>query len=217
MSLLSTLRRLLTAGRAVTGGLSDADAGSQPLPLFVRWYQEAQRAGFLLPESMALATATEEGKPSLRFVLLKAYDERGFVFYTNYGSRKALEMDANPEATLLFHWDVLQRQVRLEGTVERISSEESEAYFRTRPRGSQIGAWASDQSEPLTNRKVLEDRVKEYEEKFLGREVPLPEFWGGYRLKPRSFEFWQGRANRLHDRIKFIEDGGAWTKIRLYP
>ncbi len=217
MSLLSTIRALFSAGRAVLGGLTEEDAGSDPLPLFRRWFEEAGRAGILLPESMALGTATPDGRPSIRFVLLKRYDERGFVFFTNYGSRKAVELEANPEATLLFHWAILQRQVRLEGTVQRVSQEESEAYFHSRPRGSQIGAWASDQSRPLGSRRELEVRVRKHEEEFRGREIPLPPFWGGYRLSPRSIEFWQGRANRLHDRVKFLREGAGWGRIRLYP
>jgi pyridoxamine 5'-phosphate oxidase len=217
MSVWSTLRGLLTAGKAVIAGLSEEDAGTLPLPLFARWFKEAERAGIFLPESMALATATPDGKPSVRFVLLKGYDENGFVFYTNYGSRKAAELDENPEASLIFHWTILQRQVRLEGSVERVSEAESEAYFRSRVRGSQVGAWASDQSEEMKGRQTLEERVKEYEQKFKGEEVPLPPFWGGYRLKPRTIEFWQGRANRLHDRIKYIREGDNWGRIRLYP
>jgi len=217
MSLWSTFRGLLTAGKAVMTGLSEEDAGTQPIPLFARWFRDAKRAGIFLPESMALATATSDGIPSVRFVLLKAYDETGFVFYTNYGSRKAVEMDENPEASLIFHWVTLQRQIRLEGCVERISTQESEAYFHSRTRGSQVGAWASAQSEPMTSRKVMEDRAREYEKEFKGKEIPLPPFWGGYRLIPRSIEFWQGRANRLHDRIKFIREGDGWDRIRLYP
>jgi pyridoxamine 5'-phosphate oxidase len=198
-------------------GLSEEAAGNEPLPLFRRWFNEAEKAGIFLPESMALATATPDGKPSVRFVLLKGYGDGGFVFFTNYGSRKASELEANPEATLIFHWAILQRQVRLEGAAERISPEDSEAYFHSRPRGSQIGAWASAQSEPLPSRRELEDRVKKYESEFRGKDIPLPPFWGGYRLKPRSIEFWQGRASRLHDRIKFVREGGGWKRIRLYP
>lgn len=217
MSLWSTIRAFATAGKAVTLGLTERSAGTDPLALFTDWFRAAEKAGIFLPESMALATATPHGAPSVRYVLLKAYDQRGFVFYTNYGSRKAREMEENPKATLLFHWAILQRQVRLEGTVSRISKEESEAYFHSRARGSQIGAWASDQSEPLPDRETLERRVKEYEDRFRGREVPLPPFWGGYRLAPRSMEFWQGRANRLHDRIKFIRQDDTWDRVRLYP
>ena len=217
MSLWSTIRAFATAGKAVTLGLSERSAGTDPLLLFSQWFQAAEKGGIFLPESMALATATPDGVPSVRYVLLKAYDERGFVFYTNYASRKAREMDENPEATLLFHWAILQRQVRLEGRVGRISKEESEASFHSRARGSQIGAWASAQSEPLPDRETLERRVKEYQEKFRGQEVPLPPFWGGYRLLPRSMEFWQGRANRLHDRIRFLRQGEEWNRVRLYP
>lgn len=217
MSLRSTIRAFFTAGKSVIGGLSEASAGDDPLALFHRWFQEAIDAGIYLPESTALGTATPDGKPSVRLVLLKSYDERGFVFFTNYESRKANELEVNPEATLVFHWAILQRQIRLEGTVEKISHRESEAYFHTRHRGSQIGAWASRQSEPMGSRDELETRVKEYEKKFKGREVPLPPFWGGYRLQPRSMEFWQGRANRLHDRIKFHREDGRWVRLRLYP
>ena len=217
MSLWSTFRAFFTAGKGVLGGLSEGSAGTDPVALFHTWFQEAVSAGIYLPESMALGTATPDGKPSVRLVLLKGYDERGFVFFTNYGSRKARELDANPEATLVFHWAILQRQIRLEGTVRRISTEESRAYFSTRARGSQIGAWASRQSEPMESRRDLEERVKKYEEAFKGRDVPLPDFWGGYRLEPRSIEFWQGRANRLHDRIKFARQGDGWERFRLYP
>jgi len=217
MSVLSTIRAFLTAGKAVTAGLSEKEAGGDPLALFDLWYRQAEKAGLFLPESMALATSTPDGRPSVRYVLLKGHDERGFVFFTNYGSRKALELEENPEATLLFHWAILQRQVRLEGPVKRITKEESEAYFHSRPRGSQIGAWASTQSEPLATREELEDRVKRYEGEFKGKEIPLPPFWGGYRLDPRSIEFWQGRASRLHDRIKFVREGEGWNRIRLYP
>ena len=217
MSLWSTARAFFTAGKAVMAGLSEEAAGNTPLPLFRRWFNDAEKSGIFLPESMALATATPDGKPSVRFVLLKGYGEEGFVYFTNYASRKALELEANPEATLIFPWAILQRQVRLEGAAERISTQESEAYFRSRPRGSQIGAWASAQSEPLPSRQELEDRVKKYENEFRGKDVPLPPFWGGYRLKPRSIEFWQGRASRLHDRIKFVRREGDWERVRLYP
>jgi pyridoxamine 5'-phosphate oxidase len=217
MSLWSTLRAFFTAGKGVFAGLSEDSAGMDPLALFHKWFQEAIKAGVYLPESMALGTATPDGKPSVRLVLLKGYDERGFVFFTNYGSRKGVEMDANPEATLVFHWGILQRQIRLEGRVERTSHQESEAYFRSRPRGSQIGAWASEQSRPLSDRRELEEREREFERRFKGQEVPLPPFWGGYRLMPRSAEFWQGRANRLHDRIKFTRAGGTWERQRLHP
>jgi pyridoxamine 5'-phosphate oxidase len=217
MALWSTVRAFFTAGRGVFGGLSEQGAGDDPLSLFHTWYQAAIGSGVYLPESMALGTATRDGKPSVRLVLLKGYDQRGFVFFTNYQSRKAAELEENPEATLVFHWAILQRQVRIEGSVQRITEKESKAYFHSRPRGSQIGAWASIQSEPLATRKGLEERVKKYEKRFEGGEVPLPPFWGGYRLEPRSIEFWQGRANRLHDRIKFVMSQEGWGRLRLYP
>jgi pyridoxamine 5'-phosphate oxidase len=217
MALWSTFRAFFTAGKGVFGGLSEEGAGDDPFALFHTWFQDAIGSGVYLPESMALGTATTDGKPSVRMVLLKGYDKSGFVFFTNYESRKAAELEANPEATLAFHWAVLQRQVRLEGCARRISHEESEAYFHSRPRGSQIGAWASRQSRPLATRETLEKKVREYEAEFEGGEVPLPPFWGGYRLEPRSMEFWQGRANRLHDRIEFLKEEGSWVRRRLYP
>jgi pyridoxamine 5'-phosphate oxidase len=217
MAFWSTIRAFFTAGKGVFGGLSEEGAGNDPLALFDRWFKEAVGAGVYLPESMALGTATPDGKPSVRMVLLKGYDEKGFVFFTNYGSRKALELEANPEATLVSHWAILQRQIRLEGAVARITDEESAAYFRSRPRGSQIGAWASKQSDPLPTRQELEEQVKKYEAEFDGGEVPPPPFWGGYRLEPRSMEFWQGRASRLHDRIRFVRSGDGWSRHRLYP
>ena len=217
MALWSTFRAFFTAGKGVFGGLSEKGAGDNPLALFHTWFQEAIGSGVYLPESMALGTATPDGRPSVRLVLLKSYDPQGFVFFTNYGSRKAMEIEANPEATLVFHWAILQRQIRLEGTVQRITKEESEAYFHSRARGSQIGAWASRQSQPLATREELEGRVRKYEKEFKGGEVPLPPYWGGYRLKPRSMEFWQGRASRLHDRIMFSQLEGSWARERLYP
>jgi pyridoxamine 5'-phosphate oxidase len=217
MALWPTIRAFFTAGKGVIVGLSEEGAGSDPFALFHTWFQDAIGSGIYLPESMALGTATPDGKPSVRLVLLKGYDDQGFVFFTNYESRKATELDANPEATLVFHWAILQRQVRIEGTVQRITEEESKAYYHSRARGSQIGAWASKQSQPLATRKILEDEVKRYEGEFKDGEVPLPPFWGGYRLHPRSMEFWQGKASRLHDRIKFLRNESAWDRQRLYP
>ena len=217
MAIWSTIRAFITAGKGVVGGLSEAGAGDDPTALFHTWFREAIGSGIYLPESMALGTATPEGKPSVRLVLLKGYDERGFVFFTNYESRKAVELEANPEATLVFHWAILQRQIRIEGTTQRISKEDSEAYFHSRARGSQVGAWASKQSELLPKREELEGRVKQFESDFKGEQVPLPPYWGGYCLNPRSIEFWQGRASRLHDRLKFERKGESWTRERLYP
>ena len=217
MSLRSILRALDTTGRGVVRGLSEDEAGTDPIALFDRWFREARRAGLYLPESMALATATPDGKPSVRQVLLKAFDERGFVFYTNYESRKGAEIAVNPHAALAVHWPILQRQVRLEGRIERVSEEESRAYFATRPRGSRLGAWASSQSAPLPHRQELERRFEEVRARFEGGDVPLPPFWGGYRLVPATLEFWQGRVDRLHDRLLFTRRSGVWSVERLYP
>lgn len=217
MAIWPTIRAFFTAGKGVIGGLSESGAGNDPFALFHSWFQAAIGAGIYLPESMSLGTATPDGKPSVRLVLLKGYDDQGFVFFTNYESRKAIELEANPEATLVFHWAILQRQIRIEGTAQRISQNESEAYYHSRARGSQIGAWASKQSQPLATRKTLEDRVKRFEGEFKEGEVPLPPFWGGYRLEPRSIEFWQGKASRLHDRIKFSRGEPGWDRQRLYP
>lgn len=218
MSLLSRLRLLFTFGRGVVRGLPDATEDRDPLELFAEWWEAARASGVLLPDAAALATATPEGTPSVRMVLLKGLDEGGFVFYTNYGSRKAREMDANRRAALCFHWPVLQRQARVSGPVERLTEGESAAYFATRPRGSQLGAWASRQSEPLSDRRELEDRFRELRRRFQAEEIPLPPFWGGYRLTPEGMEFWQGRADRLHDRLAFRRTGdGGWAAQRLYP
>ena len=217
MSLKSSIRTIKTLGKGVVVGIPEAAADRDPLELFHEWFEAARESGLHLPESMSLATATPEGMPSVRMVLLKAYDERGFVFYTNYESRKAKELEANPRAALCLHWNVLERQVRLEGTVERVSHEESVRYFSTRARGSRIGAWASKQSEPLSGRKELEDRVRKYDDEYAGEDVPLPPFWGGYRLRPERIEFWQGKADRLHERLLFERDGDGWSTLRLYP
>jgi pyridoxamine 5'-phosphate oxidase len=217
MSLRSRLRALLTMGQGVARGLPDMDAGQDPIALFGRWFDAARRSGLLLPEAMCLATATRDGMPSARMMLLKGADERGFVFFTNYESRKGEELAANARAALVFHWAVLQRQVRVEGTVQRLSVDESHAYFRTRARGSRIGAWASAQSRPLAARAELGTRVREAERRFGDGDIPLPPFWGGFRLLPERIEFWQGRANRLHDRLVFERTDGGWATQRLYP
>ena len=222
MSTIEDLRAHLTAIRTlvkgVTGGLSELTATDDPIGLFREWCAEAEASGLLLPESMALATATAEGVPSVRMVLLKGADEDGFRFFTNYESPKAIELEANPRASLCFYWSVLERQVRVDGSVERLSREESDAYFRSRDRGSQIGAWASAQSRPLVDRAELEARVAELEERFEGRTIPLPDHWGGYLLRPACIEFWQGRTNRLHDRLSYTPvPGGGWAVTRLQP
>ncbi|WP_437661481.1 pyridoxamine 5'-phosphate oxidase [Sorangium sp. So ce1182] len=167
--------------------------------------------------AMTLATADASGRPSARMVLLKGIDDRGFVFFTNYGSRKAVELEANPFAALCIHWAKAAEQIRVEGRVERVTEAESDAYFATRPRGSQIGAWASRQSAPLPSRERLVERVREIEARFEGRPVPRPEFWGGYRVVPERIELWRGQESRLHDRVVYHRDGGGWRVERLYP
>jgi pyridoxamine 5'-phosphate oxidase len=217
MSLESSIKTILTLGKGLATGLPPAAEDADPIELFTSWFDAARGAGVLLPEAVALATATPEGVPSARMVLLKDVDARGFVFYTNYGSRKARELDANPRAALCFHWAVLQRQVRVSGSVARVDADESAAYFATRPRGSQIGAWASKQSQALPSREDMEKAVHALGEQFAGQDVPLPPFWGGYRLAPEEIEFWQGRADRLHDRLVFTRAGEGWSTRRLYP
>ncbi len=197
--------------------LLESDLDPDPIAQFCAWFADAESAGIDLPETMTLATATLGGAPSARTVLLKGVDAGGLVFYTNYGSRKARELAENPRAALLFHWQALGRQVRIEGAVEPISPEESEAYFRTRPLGSRLGAWASPQSEPIESRAVLEARLAEVAAEYEGGDVPLPPFWGGYRLEPDSLELWQHRENRLHDRIRYVRGAEGWTVERLAP
>jgi len=212
------LKGLRTLVKGVVGGLSELSATDEPIGLFEEWLRDAEASGLLLPESAALATATPDGFPSVRMVLLKGVDPRGFRFFTNYESRKAGEIESNPHAALCFHWSVLERQVRVEGPVERLTHEDSEEYFRSRTRGSQIGAWASAQSRKLEDRADLEAKVRELEDRFTGGTVPLPDHWGGYLLRPARVEFWQGRANRLHDRLAYTPaPGGGWAVTRLQP
>lgn len=198
-------------------GLSEEDLATDPIAQLHLWLDQAREA---YPEeftSMTLATADRQGRPSARVVLLKGLDERGLVFYTNYDSRKGRELAENPRAALVFYWAGLDRQVRIEGTVEQTSREESEAYFISRPLGSRLGAWASPQSRPIAGRGELERRLQEAEERF-GGEVPLPGSWGGYRVRPETVEFWQGRPSRLHDRLLYSrEAGGGWRIERLAP
>ena len=200
-----------------TGVLQESAVDADPLEQFRRWYADAEAAEIRAPHAMALATADAGGAPSARMVLLKGADEAGFVFFTGYVSRKAGELETNPQAALLFHWDALGRQVRLEGGVQRVSQEESDAYFATRPRGAQLAAAASRQSAVLSGREELDARVAELSKEYSGKEVPRPDHWGGYRLMPAAYEFWQHREDRSHDRLRYRRDGGAWVIERLSP
>ncbi len=197
--------------------LSEADLDADPIRQFNRWFDQAKAAGQPEPEAMALATATPAGEPSVRFVLLRGLDARGFVFYTNGRSRKGREMADNPMAALVFRWWTLERQVRVSGPVSPVEPAESDAYFQSRPRGAQLGAWASAQSEPLTSRVVLEEQLSTVARRFAGRQVPRPPWWGGYRVHPAEVEFWQGRPDRLHDRLAYRLAGGRWRIQRLSP
>ncbi len=199
-------------------GLRRGDLNSDPIRQFDTWFAAAINAGIRDANAMALATATRDGKPSARVVLLKEFDDAGFVFFTNYSSSKGRELEENPRAALVLYWMEVERQIRIEGTVEKILREESEAYFRTRPVGAQIGAWASQQSEVIDARRVLDARLAEMTQRFAGGDVPLPPHWGGYRLKPQMIEFWQGRSNRLHDRFRYVRKPDAsWAIERLAP
>lgn len=217
MSLLGLARRALKFGRGVTLGLPGDALARDPYELFADWFTDAGEASLMEPSAMTLATVDGDGRPSARMVLLKHFDRDGLVFYTNYGSRKASDIAANPRVALVLYWQPLLRQVRVEGAAVRIGQAASEPYFKSRPRGSRVGAWASHQSRELAARSDLEARVAAYEKQFADGEVPLPEFWGGYRVRPDMFEFWQGRTNRLHDRARFDRDGDGWRAAWLYP
>ena len=197
--------------------LSERDAASDPFELFTRWFDEAVAAAIPEPNAMTLATVDAAGRPAARIVLMKGIDARGVVFHTNYDSRKGRDLAANPRAALLFFWVGLERQVRIDGTAERVSAEESDAYFAARPRGSQISAWASPQSASVADRAWLEARFAECEARFASGAVPRPPNWGGVRVVPDRFEFWQGRASRLHDRLVWSRQGDRWTIGRLAP
>ncbi|MBI3587130.1 MAG: pyridoxamine 5'-phosphate oxidase [Ignavibacteriales bacterium] len=197
--------------------LSEDGVERSPFDQFKYWMQEAIDAELLEPTAMVLATSTRSGKPSARVVLLKGIDERGFVFYTNYESRKAEELKENPHAALLFYWGALERQVRIEGVIEKTTHTESEEYFTTRPLESRIGAWASKQSSVIESRSALQEKFDELHAQFANQAIPLPPFWGGFRLTPVTFEFWQGRENRLHDRIRYRKQDGSWVIERLSP
>jgi pyridoxamine 5'-phosphate oxidase len=213
MDHLARLRKEYT-----NAGLTESAADPDPIAQFRRWFDTALGADLHEPNAMTLATATPEGRPSARIVLLKGFDERGFVFYTSYEGRKSEEIEANPRCALVFYWGELERQVRVEGGVSRIPEEESDEYFGSRPRGSQLGAWASEQSRPVEGRAVLEERLRNLEAEYEGREVFRPPFWGGYRVEPETIEFWQGRENRLHDRLVYRRsDDGEWERERLQP
>jgi pyridoxamine 5'-phosphate oxidase len=191
-------------------------ATPEPIEQFARWFAEAA-AKEPEPNAMSVATVAAGGAPSVRMILLKGVDDRGFVFYTNLDSRKAAELSGNPHVALCFHWKSLGRQVRVEGVVEAVSEREADAYFATRPRESQLGAWASDQSRPLASRSVLEERVAAVEKRFARGPIPRPPHWSGYRVLPSRVEFWEARPFRLHDRLVYVRDGDAWRSERLYP
>ena len=211
MDSIAQLRKNYTFGQ-----LSETDVPVNPLPLFKLWFDQAVRAECPEPNSMTLATADKAGNPSARIVLLKGADENGFSFFTNYESQKGKELATRPQAALLFHWHELERQIRIQGVVERISAAESDEYFHSRPFASRIGAWASPQSLAIPNREFLEEAEKHFKMEF-GDTPPRPEHWGGYRLRPTEIEFWQGRPSRLHDRIHYKLDGSVWKVSRLAP
>ena len=199
-------------------GLRRADLHSDPFKQFGAWFAAALAADIRDVNAMTVATATPDGKPSARIVLLKGFDERGFAFFTNYDSEKGRQLDTNPHAALAFYWVKLERQVRISGPVEKTSREDSAAYFHSRPPGSRLGAWASKQSEVIDSRQILDARLEQMGERFEGGEIPLPPHWGGYRVKPDQIEFWQGRPNRLHDRFRYSRrDDGTWQIDRLAP
>ncbi|GBF81038.1 pyridoxamine 5'-phosphate oxidase [Aphanothece sacrum] len=199
-------------------GLSREDLNISPFKQFEKWFQQACEAELPEPNAMSLATASSQGEPSLRTVLLKYFDDKGFVFFTNYESKKAQQIAENPKVAILFLWLPLERQVKIQGTATKITTAESLKYFVTRPRGSQLGAWCSSQSSIITSRQLLEMQFEELKQKFDQGDIPLPSFWGGYRIIPRRFEFWQGRPNRLHDRFSYtIKDQENWEIHRLAP
>lgn len=197
--------------------LNESTIEDHPIDQFMIWFEQAMSADLLDANAMTLSTATKEGKPSSRIVLLKGVDEQGFRFYTNYASRKGKELKENPSAALCFFWSILERQVRVEGKVQKLSREESELYFHRRPRLSQIGAWASRQSTEVQSRDELEEKFNDISQRYKNREIPLPDFWGGYLVKPRRVEFWQGRKGRMHDRICYKKAENTWKKTRLSP
>lgn len=190
---------------------------TDPIQQFAEWFTDAQKAKEPIPESMAVATADSEGKPSVRILLLKEFSPKGFVFFTNYQSRKSSDLRENPQVALTFHWPRLERQIRIEGKVKKVTRAESQSYFSTRPKGSQIGAWASPQSTAINSRDYLDERVEAFEKKFKGKKILCPPHWGGFRVVPERIEFWQGRPDRLHDRFLFIKENKKWKLVRLAP
>jgi pyridoxamine 5'-phosphate oxidase len=199
------------------GGLGESDLAPDPIEMFERWYVEARTAGVREPNAMVVSTTDPDGAPSSRFVLLKSFDEAGFVFYTNQASRKGRALATDPRIALLFPWHDLERQVRVEGTAEPLTRDEVAAYFGQRPRGSQLGAWASHQSSPVADRAELEQAYAQVEARFAGHDVPVPDEWGGYRVVPRTVEFWQGRIGRMHDRLVYTRNHDGWASHRLAP
>jgi pyridoxamine 5'-phosphate oxidase len=199
------------------GGLNKKDLNNSPFELFEKWFKQAMQADVPDASAMSLATVSRDGKPSQRTVLLKLFDEKGFVFFTNYSSQKAQEIDVNPNVSLLFPWTILERQIEINGIATKISTAESFKYFLSRPRGSQMGAWASAQSSPITSRQILEGQLQKIKNKFTHGDIPLPDFWGGYRVVPETIEFWQGGVNRLHDRFEYQREGKSWHVRRLQP
>ena len=198
-------------------GLDESDLGADPVEMFGRWFDAVRSAGVLEPNAMVLSTVSPDGLPASRTVLLKGLSDAGFVFYTNYESRKAVELGANPHCSLLFGWYELQRQVRVEGSASRVPRAETEAYFASRPRASQLGAWASVQSSVVASRAELEEAYAAAEARFDGTDVPAPPHWGGYRVSPERVEFWQGRGGRMHDRLVYVRQGTGWETQRLAP
>ena len=201
-----------------SGELSEENANRDPIKQFQIWFEQAVASEIPEPNAMTLATCTKDGKPSARIVLLKQFDDRGFVFFTNYTSNKGKELENNPQAALVFLWKQLERQVRIQGSVVKISGEESDQYFNSRPEASRLGAWVSQQSQVIPNREVLEDNFAQLQQQYQGKEIPRPNYWGGFRVMPTEIEFWQGRPSRLHDRLRYRQqEDGSWLRERLAP